>query len=200
MKHHQTLPATTPTHNAFPGFSSLAAGPEAPLEMLAACHEKIRQQCATLQRLVAHIETRGIDADARQAASNILRYFETAGKLHHQDEEEDIFPALIESMTAQEAVHSLHPENLMQTLSADHRTQDALWLPLRNALTRIARGEQTTLTATDVLPWLTQHAQHLQQEDDVLLPMAKRLLSNAALEKIGRAMCARRGVGFAVDK
>lgn len=188
------MPSTTPPHHAFPGFSTLSAGPEAPLEMLAACHEKIRQQCATLQRLVPHIETRGVDADARLAAAHVLRYFETAGKLHHQDEEDDLFPALIESMAASDARCLVA---LTQTLLAGHRTQDALWLPLRDTLTRIARGEQaTTLSAADVLPWLTQHAQHLQHEDEVLLPMAKRLLSDAALEQIGRAMCARRGVSF----
>jgi len=28
------------------------------------------------------------------AAQGILRYFDTAGQLHHQDEEQDLFPAL----------------------------------------------------------------------------------------------------------
>lgn len=176
-----------------PGFSTPAAGPESPLEMLAACHERIRHQCATLLRLPAHLASHGVDDNARTAAANIVRYFDTAGKHHHQDEEEDLFPALIESMAGSDAV-CLH--ELTEGLQADHQLLDKGWLSLRETLMTIAQGDNASLSPQTVEAWVARHEQHIQREEDVLLPMAARLLSETALEHIGRAMCARRGLVF----
>jgi hypothetical protein len=68
--------------------------------MISACHGRVGQ-CATLRRLVPGEQ--GADQEARTAATNVMRYFDTAAKQHHADEEED-FPALIESMAGSDAV------------------------------------------------------------------------------------------------
>src|ERR1051325_6410992 len=64
------------------------AGPsfDQPLEMLAACHERIEEKLAALEQLVRHLETHGCDADARAGAQAVLRYFDTSGVYHHQEE------------------------------------------------------------------------------------------------------------------
>ena len=90
--------------SSIPGFSAPSAGFEAPLEMLSACHFRIERQCATLRRLVPHLATHGADTEARTAAANVMRYFDTSAKHHHADEEEDLFPALIESMAGSDPV------------------------------------------------------------------------------------------------
>ena len=64
-----------------------------PLEMLHACHGRILGQCDTLKKLTAYLPVHGCDQQARQAAQNILRFFDSAGHFHHQDEEENLFPA-----------------------------------------------------------------------------------------------------------
>ena len=122
-----------------------------------------------------------------------MRYFDTSGKQHHQDEEEDLFPALIESMTGSDAVCL---RDITQALLTDHHVLDAEWVPLHDQLARIAQGENIQLAADDVAAWVTRHEQHIQREENELLPMAARLLSAAALEHIGRVMCARRGLTF----
>src|SRR5687768_11399199 len=65
-----------------------------PLEMLEACHQKIEAQLATLERILPHLRQHGADADAKSAARAVMRYFDTAGVLHHRDEDEDLFPLL----------------------------------------------------------------------------------------------------------
>ena len=77
---------------AFPGFSAPAAGFEVPLEMLSACHGRVEQQCRTMLRLVPHLAANGPDQAAREAAQNIMRYFDTSAKHHHADEEEELLP------------------------------------------------------------------------------------------------------------
>ena len=80
--------------SAIPGFSTPAAGPEAPLEMLAVCHQRGARQCATLRRLVPHLAATGGDEQTRSAATSVMRYFDKSAVDHFADEERDLFPRL----------------------------------------------------------------------------------------------------------
>ena len=51
--------------NMFSRHAAPAVGFEVPLEMLAACHLRVQDQCATLLRLVPHSAAHGSDRPAR---------------------------------------------------------------------------------------------------------------------------------------
>ena len=174
-----------------PGFSSPAAGTEAPLAMLATCHERMEKQCATLRRLGPHVAGHGADAQAREAATAVLRYFDRASPQHHADEEEDLFPALLESMAGSDAVCL---REMTEGLAADHRALESAWERLRGPLQRVAAGEAVALPGAEVEAFIALNEAHRAREDDELLPMAARLLDDAALARIGEAMRARRGL------
>ena len=174
-----------------PGHSAPAVGFEVPLEMLSACHERALHQCATLRRLVPHLAQHGPDADARIAAAAVLRYFDTAATDHHADEETDLFPALIESMAGSDAFCI---RELVQSLTADHRTLEAHWQRLRVALLQIAAGEASPLASVDVEAFVGLYEHHIAREESELLPMATRLLGDEALDHVGKAMRERRGI------
>jgi hemerythrin-like domain-containing protein len=176
---------------ALPGHSAPAAGFEVPLEMLAACHGRVQQQCDTLVRLGAHLLTHGADLQAQQAARAVLRYFDTAARHHHEDEEQDLFPALIESMAGSDAVCL---RELTASLCADHRALEAHWAVLRPRLLQLAEGGSATLAGADVPGFVHLYGQHIAREEAELLPMAARLLDAAELDRIGLAMRARRGL------
>ena len=175
-----------------PGHSAPGAGFEVPLEMLSACHHRIEHQCATLRRLVTHLAEHGADAQARAAATSVMRYFDTAAQQHHADEEENLFPALIESVAGSDAVCL---RALTERLTADHRELEAHWRRLRLALERVAAGAGASLPLADVDALVGLYEQHIEREERELLPMAARLLGDDALESIGRAMRERRGIG-----
>lgn len=179
-------------HIAPPGPAVAAAGFDAPLAMLAECHRRVERQCATLARLVPHLAAHGSDAAAREASTAVLRYFDTAAPKHHADEEEDLFPALIESMAGSDAVCL---RDIIGALHADHRELDRRWALLRRSLSAIASGEPATLRADDVQAFGDLYAQHIAREEGELLPMAERLLDEATLGRIGAAMRRRRGWG-----
>ena len=174
-----------------PGYSATSAGFEVPLEMLEACHHRVQRQCATLRRLPAHLAAHGADADARGAAEAVMRYFDTAAVHHHADEEADLFPALIESMAGSDAVCL---REMIDGLCTEHQTLECHWRRLRVLLAQIAEGRRDTLADADVLPLVELYTQHIAREEAELLPMAARLLDDAALERIGRAMRLRRGI------
>lgn len=175
----------------FPGFSGPTASVEVPLEMLVACHHRIERQCSTLKRLSVHLRQHGSDTQASAAAAAIMRYFETSAIHHHADEENDLFPALIESMAGSDAVCI---KNLTEGLAADHRRLETMWKRLRPVLRQIAAGEAAVLEHDQVESFASLYESHMKREEDELLPMAQRLLSDDELTRIGRAMRERRGI------
>lgn len=172
-----------------PGHSAPAVGFEVPLEMLAACHGRVQHQCETLLRLAAHLQTHGADRPAQEAASVVMRYFDTAARHHHEDEEQDLFPALLEAMAGSDAVCL---RELTGALCADHRLLEHRWSALRQRLVRIAEGAAAALDGADVPGFVRLYEQHIAREEAELLPMAARLLSDVELDRIGLAMRRRR--------
>jgi hemerythrin-like domain-containing protein len=184
-------PSHTTMTQTLPGHSAPAIGFEVPLEMLAACHGRVQQQCETLQRLLVHLRGQGPDRPAQEAARAVMRYFDTAARHHHEDEEQDLFPALLESMAGSDAVCL---RELTASLCSDHRLLEQRWAALRRRLLQVADGSASTLEHGDVPGFVTLYQQHIAREETELLPMAARLLSDAELDRIGRAMRTRRGV------
>lgn len=163
-----------------------APGFDDPLELLRACHGRITAQCDTLRRLHAHLQTAGCDTQAVQAAQAILRYFDTAGQLHHQDEEQDLFPALRASGDPTAAAH-------IERLLGEHARLESAWRALRPLLAAIAEADGGTLDNAVVESFMAAYAQHIAFENTHLLPLAQTLLDAATLQRIGRNMAARRG-------
>ncbi len=179
------------SHEPLPGFGGASASTEAPLEMLAACHGRIEQQCATLLRLLPHAQQHGADPQARQAATAVMRYFDTAAVHHHADEEVDLFPALCESMAGSDATCI---QTLVASLSADHRALEAHWQRLRAQLTRLVEGDASALSNETTTGFVWAYRRHIEREDTELLPMATRLIGDEALRQVGAAMRERRGI------
>lgn len=174
-----------------PGHAAPTAGFEVPLEMLAACHGRVQAQCHTLQRLLPHLAQHGADRAAQEAATAVMRYFDTAAVHHHADEEQDLFPALLESMAGSDAVCI---RALTHALAGEHRLLEAHWRRLRGALAGVAAGDAAALQPALVQDFVALYAGHIAREEAELLPMAERLLDDATLDRVGLAMRRRRGV------
>lgn len=171
--------------------TSLDADFEHPLQMLEACHGRIEMQCKTLRKLAEHLPVHGCDAQAQQAASNIMRYFDSAGRHHHEDEEQDFFPRLARSARGLDAERVAF---LVGRLTREHRELEQAWVKLREALETVAHGDNAPLDENEVDRFCRLYNSHIVMERDTLIPLATRLVSDEDMTVIGRAMAARRGV------
>lgn len=160
-----------------------------PLEMLEACHERIEAQLKTLERLLDHLPRHGADEQARQAARNVLRYFELAGPNHHEDEERNLFPTLIERAGTENVAVV---RSLVADLLADHVQMAAALDVVRRQLLPIAEGSGAALEAVAVRHLAALYRRHIEKENRELLPLARRLLPPVDVEALSRAMTARR--------
>jgi iron-sulfur cluster repair protein YtfE (RIC family) len=166
-----------------------APGFDRPLAVLEACHGRIAKQCDTLEKLLAHLPEHGADAQAQQAARAVLTYFDTAAVHHHDDEERNLFP-LLEQAGAPGACE------LVETLTLEHDAQALVWRRLRVQLRAIEAGTDAALDAELTRRYVGMNRAHLEFENIHVLPLARQVLGAADLERLGRAMAARRGVPY----
>lgn len=159
----------------------------APFDLLAACHERIARSLTLLERLVVHVDTNGIDAAAASAATDVMRYFDIAAPLHHEDEERHVFPAL-----AGDA--ALAP--VCARLSAEHRDIAAQWARLRPLLDDAAAAGEVDAEALrrEAAAFAALHDAHLRTEDELVFPRAAQDLTPAVQASMGTEMAARRGL------
>jgi pyridoxamine 5'-phosphate oxidase len=162
-----------------------------PIAVLKHCHDRIRKQLATLQNLLAHLPQHGADEQARQAAQAVLKYFNNAAHLHHEDEEHNLLPML--DATARGADAELLHE-MMPRLLAQHQQMDADWNIIKSQLDKIATGTDTALSAPAVEKFVADYTAHMEQEEQNIAPMARRIFSPAQMQELGEAMQARRGI------
>ncbi|HEU4376013.1 MAG TPA: hemerythrin domain-containing protein, partial [Telluria sp.] len=174
--------------NALP---DTAPGFDQPIAVLKHCHDRIRKQLATMQKLPPHLALHGADAEAQQAAQAVLKYFDKAAHLHHADEEENLVP-MLQSVAQGEDAATL--AELVPGILQDHDEMDAMWQGLHEELTAIAAGSAATLSASAVRRFSERYTGHMEREETRIAPMAKRLFSAAQMAQLGEAMQVRRGI------
>lgn len=177
-----SLPPTIPLYR------SPSAGFEQPFEMLRACHERVERMLRLLQRLRVHLLTQGHDEQARQAARDVMRYFDTAAPAHHEDEERHVFPPLLAA--------GLHRETIAR-LQHEHLEMTALWPQVRGLLQRVVEGPWVPFTPEDE-GTLERYARlydwHVAAENELVYPAAQRQLDALAQATMGEEMSRRRGI------
>lgn len=175
-------------------FHSPAAGFDEPLELWLACHQRVQRMTRLLARLAPHLAQHGADAQARDAAASVRRYFDEAAPRHHDDEEIDLFPLLRERAAAGgDAATVARLGEALRTLQAEHESLGALWRELRAPLVQIEAGQAAVLDPEGVARFAEGYAAHIALEEGVIAPALRELLTTADRQAVGRAMAQRRG-------
>ncbi|MEW7848152.1 pyridoxamine 5'-phosphate oxidase [Massilia aurea] len=162
-----------------------------PIAVLKHCHGRIRKQLSTLEKLLPHLAEHGADKQARDAAGAVVRYFEKAAHLHHDDEEQDLIPMLRATAQGDDAATL---QALAPTILQDHKDMDALWQDLHEQLTAIEAGTGKLLSSTAVGRFVGSYTAHMDREESTMAPMAMRLFSPEQMARLGQAMQRRRGL------
>jgi hemerythrin-like domain-containing protein len=113
----------------------------------------------------------------------VLRYFDIAAPLHHEDEERHVLPAL--KAQGQGA--------LAGRIAADHVAMSAAWQSLRPWLLAIGQGD-ASVVMPDLPRFIALYREHIALEECSAFTRAQSVLDAAAQLAMGREMAQRRGV------
>jgi hemerythrin-like domain-containing protein len=170
-------------------------GFDQPIGLLRDCHRRIEKFLGLLIRVVTDTRGAELDGEHRTALEAALRYFKQAAPWHTRDEEDSLFPR----MRRLDDPHVLAILSEIETLESDHTQADAMhaevdWLGTRWLQHRSLTADEVQRMG-ELLRTLRQtYQRHITEEDDVIFPLAQRVLSAASLAAIGREMAERRGL------
>ena len=165
-------------------------GFDEPFEMLQACHDRVQRMLDLLAKLRTHLRGQGADEQARQAARDVMRYFDKAAPQHHRDEELHVFPSLIGLMDEDMV-------RLVARLQLDHLEMDVRWTATRSLLEEVESGVRSRFNEADDAvfdSFSTLYVSHLQAEEGVAFPRASQAMDAERLAVMSRDMQQRRGV------
>jgi len=163
-----------------------------PTGLLSDCHRRIEMFLGSLQHVSQLIDNQLAD-DARTALNSALRYFREAAPKHTADEEQSLFPRLrqLQHPDVKAAIGALEP------LEQEHHRADSLHAEVDKLGQRcLAQGGLPKSQADRFRQAVTELAsiykEHIRIEDEVVFPVAGRLLSNADKAAIATEMASRR--------
>jgi hemerythrin-like domain-containing protein len=170
-----------------------------PTGLLSDCHRRIEMFLGTLEA-VAKLIDRPATEETSRALESALRYFTQAASKHTADEEESLFPRLRQVQ---------HPEvqsafSQLEQLEDEHR-----WAaPLHARVARLgaqflAAGSLSSPEVEEfrkaVASLASMYKEHIRFEDQLVFPLAVRMLSDADKSAIADEMAGRRNVRIVTE-
>ena len=156
-----------------------------PIEMLYACHGKVKRFCRQLTILPDYLEKHGCNQVVKNDVQQILNYFNQSAPLHHNDEEKDFFPLLVKYVP--------EAQKDIDELERQHVTLHDNWAKLSEQLESLLDGERNNVDIVLINNVVSGYDKHIALEEP-LFELGKQHLSEPELRQIGEIMSARRRV------
>ncbi len=155
-----------------------------PLDHLLACHRRIEERLATLERAAAHLESHRDEALA--AFASAFSFLDSSGVHHTADEEESIFPRLVPLLEPGERTY-------LASLEHDHTEAHRMYASLKARIAAPADSPEWRAEVSNLVERLVAHyRRHIASEDETLQAYAAEKLTPPMLAEIAAEMKARR--------
>lgn len=165
-----------------------------PTGLLSDCHRRIEMFLGTLEAVAKVIDLPATE-ETRRALESALRYFAQAAPQHTADEEESLFPRLRRIHDPEiEAVFSR-----LQQLEEEHRWASPLHaevdrLGVHYLFTGMLSGPEAGAFRSVVASLASMYKRHIKVEDELVFPLADRILYGFDKSAIAGEMAGRRKV------
>jgi len=152
-----------------------AAESDAPLQDFSNCHAGFVTLLETSLGLPAMVATA---AGARSCAADVLKMFRDRLLAHHDDEERDLFPAVLQ--VARPGNEADRARAMVTQLVREHREIAQLWKRLEPAVQAIANGYLPRLDSALLRELVDRFNEHVRSEEEEFLPFAQQVLAREA--------------------
>ncbi|QLB19047.1 hemerythrin domain-containing protein [Mannheimia granulomatis] len=154
-----------------------------PIDMLYACHGKVKSFCKQLQILPDYLEKNGVNQAVKNDVQQILNYFNISAPLHHADEEDDFFPELIKVQPQAKAD--------VDELERQHEHLHKNWDDLSEQLRELLAGTRENVDRALIARFVAGYDEHIAIEEP-LFELGREHLEQDKLSAMGKVMAERR--------
>jgi len=148
---------------------------EVPLQDFSRCHDGF---VTVLEAGLGLPEMIVTAARSRSCAADMLKMFRDRLLAHHDDEERDLFPAVIR--VAQPGEEADRARAMVAQLVREHREIAQLWKQLEPAVQAIANGYLPRLDSALLHELVRRFNEHVRTEEEAFLPFAQQVLARQA--------------------
>ncbi|WP_150539079.1 hemerythrin domain-containing protein [Actinobacillus vicugnae] len=156
-----------------------------PIDMLYACHSKVKRFCKQLQILPEYLAQHGVTQAVKNDVQQILNYFNLSAPLHHEDEECNFFPALVQVQP--------QAQSEVDKLESQHEVLHQNWALLSVQLEQLVAGQRTEIDSALIAQFIAGYDVHIAIEEP-LFELGRLHLAQAELAQMSEVMAARRKV------
>ena len=164
---------------------------DAPLTNFSQCHAGILRHLNDFGQLPELLEPA---QRLRQIAERFVEFFREAVFEHHQEEERELFPAVLAS--AEPGPERQRVQQMVDQLTREHRDVEAAWRRLQPHLQHIAAGRDSDLDVVALQALVAHYKGHARYEESQFLPLAQRILGRNSnhLAALGLSLHMRRAM------
>ncbi|ABR74421.1 cation-binding protein [Actinobacillus succinogenes] len=156
-----------------------------PIEMLYACHGRVKNFCRQLEILPDYLAEHGIDQAVKNDVKQIITYFNVAAPLHHEDEESDFFPTLL--------CYAPEAKATILQLEAEHINIHDLWEQLGAQLQELVDEKRSTVSQNLLDDYRAAYERHIALEEP-LFELGQNRIPAEELAVMGQIMAERRKI------
>jgi hemerythrin-like domain-containing protein len=148
---------------------------DAPLQDFSKCHVGF---VTVLEASLGLPEMIATAARSRTCAADMLKMFHNRLLAHHDDEERDLFPAVLR--VAEPGEEADRAQAMVAQLVREHREIAQVWKQLEPAVQAVANGYLPQLDAVLLRELVQRFNEHVRAEEEEFLPFAHRVLARQA--------------------
>ncbi|NOQ17424.1 MAG: hypothetical protein GQ581_10230 [Methyloprofundus sp.] len=152
-------------------------------------HEDFLQRGEKLLKLAYELEAKGMNESSANQCMAMFCHYEHANHLHHQDEEQALFPLLV----GKSAIF----DGMIERLMLDHEEIEAAWIALAIQLKNPEAITDFAKLKALAFEFEKLQREHLTREDEDFSPLVKAELTDKQRTEVGAKMSELRHVTVA---
>ena len=142
-----------------------------PLNNFSQCHAGILRHLDSFGELPALLAPA---QRARQVADDFVKFFRAAAFEHHEEEERELFPAVLKD--AEPGPERDRVRVMIDALTREHRDIEQQWNVLEPQLKKVAKGQPADVDPQAIARLIEQYQAHARFEELEFLPLSEKIL------------------------
>ena len=159
---------------------------ENPLNEFSGCHEGIIENFNQLRQLLELMREEPDSREIRRIAAKLIDFFEEVVLVHHSEEEQELFTAVMDA--AANAEEASLARGYIKQLVAEHRELEKMWQQIEADIKRLAKGKSADLDQVTANRLAEKYLAHAEFEEQIFLPLSAKMLSKNDLSALGLSL------------